>query len=209
MAFDIWILYVAAVLVVMSTPGPSQLLMLSNSANHGFSRSLATAAGDLSANALQMMAAGFGLAAILAASVNALTVIKWLGVAYLIWLGFRMIRNAGKSGSAVSGQNGRMTLKALWFQGFLTSASNPKAVVFFAALFPQFIAADAPFAAQFLILSVTYLVLDGLFLSAYGYGASWIASRLRGSAKAWIERIGGGFIILAAVLLGFKSVEVR
>ena len=95
MAFDIWTLYVAAVLVVMSTPGPSQLLRLSNSANHGFSRSLATAAGDLSANALQMMAAGFGLAAILAASANALTVIKWLGVAYLIWLGFRMIRNAG------------------------------------------------------------------------------------------------------------------
>lgn len=207
MPLEIWTIYVAAVLVMMSTPGPSQLLMLSNSAAHGFKRSTATAIGDLTANALQMIAAGFGLAALLAASTNALFVIKWLGVAYLIWLGFRMILRASSKGNQLSIEGSKTTLKTLWFQGFITSASNPKAVVFFAALFPQFISPEAAFTSQFLILSVTYIVIDGLFLSTYGIGASWVGARFKGRTKSWIERIGGGFMIGAAILLGLKTVS--
>ena len=79
--------------------------------------------------------------------------------------------------------------------------------MFFAALFPQFISADGPFWIQFAILSVTYLVIDGLFLSAYGIGANWIAMRIAGSARARIERVGGGFIIGAAMLLGLKTLR--
>jgi len=207
MPFDTWTLYVLTVLALMSTPGPSQLLMLTNSGVHGFSRSLATAAGDLSANALQMLAAGLGLAAIIAASATALTAIKWAGVAYLIWLGVRMIRRAKPDETAAEERQKRASLKTLWLQGFFTSAANPKAVVFFAALFPQFIAADAPFWPQFLILSATYIVMDGLFLSAYGLGSNWIVKRFKGKARVWVERIGGGFMIGAALLLGLKSIS--
>ena len=207
MALEIWVVYVATVTALMSTPGPSQLLMLSNSANHGLRRSTLTAAGDLAANAVQMLAAGFGLAAVLAASANALLIIKWLGVAYLIWLGLGMIRRANADGTKRTQAGSTTTLKALWLQGFITSASNPKAVVFFAALFPQFISPDHAFASQFLILSVTYIAMDALFLSAYGIGASWVASRFKGQTKAWIERIGGGFMIGAAILLGLKTVQ--
>ncbi|MDJ0881477.1 MAG: LysE family translocator [Gammaproteobacteria bacterium] len=207
MTIELWSIYVATVLALMSTPGPSQLLMLSNSAAHGFQRSLATAAGDLTANALQMLAAGLGLAAIIAMSGNALSIIKWAGVIYLIWLGCRMILRASPNNSSESESMGPVSLKSLWFQGFVTSAANPKAVVFFAALFPQFIQAESPFWPQFLILSLTYLIMDGVFLSTYGYGAGWIAKQFRGSAKAWIERIGGSFMILAAVLLGLKSLQ--
>ena len=209
MTFEIWAVYVATVLGLMSTPGPSQLLMLSNSAAYGFKRSLSTASGDLSANLLQMLAAGLGLAALLIASSSALTVIKWLGAAYLMWLGVKMITKA--SGSRVGGAEGQTskTLKALWIQGFLTSAANPKAVVFFAALFPQFISPNGSFSAQFLILSITYLVMDGLFLAAYGGGAAWIGRKFKGDAKKWIERIGGGFMIGAAVLLGLKTADER
>ncbi len=207
MPFETWTLYVLTVLALMSTPGPSQLLMLTNSGVHGFRRSLATAAGDLSANALQMLAAGLGLAAIIAASAAALTVIKWAGVAYLIWLGVRMIRRAKPDKPAPQGQQKRTSLKTLWLQGFLTSAANPKAVVFFAALFPQFITADAPFWPQFLILSATYIVIDGLFLSTYGLGSTWVVKRFKGSARVWVERIGGGFMIGAAVLLALKSIS--
>jgi len=206
MSIEVWTVYVAAVLVLMSAPGPSQLLMLSNSATHGFKRSLATAAGDLTANALQMLAAGLGLATLLATSGHALSVIKWLGVTYLIWLGLRMVRRAGLVGLA-SQKPAKSSLKALWLQGFLTSGANPKAIVFFAALFPQFIDANAPFWLQFVVLSVTYIVLDGLFLSAYGAGSSWIASRFTGSARASIERLGGGFVIGAAILLGLKTIK--
>ncbi len=196
----------ATVLALMSTPGPSQLLMLSNSGVHGFHRALATAAGDLTANALQMLAAGLGLAAIIAASGAALAVIKWAGVAYLIWLGVRMIRRANPDTASTGGARPQSTLGSLWTQGFLTSAANPKAVVFFAALFPQFIDGSSPFWPQFLVLSATYIVMDGCLLSAYGYGASWVTQRFRGPAKAWIERAGGAFMILAAILLGLKSV---
>lgn len=206
MTFEIWTIYVATVLALMSTPGPSQLLMLSNSASHGFRRALSTAAGDLTANALQMLAAGLGLATIIAASAYALSVIKWAGVAYLIWLGVRMIRKAKPDDPEIEFARRPVSLRSLWLQGFLTSAANPKAVVFFAALFPQFLSADAPFWPQFLILSVTYIVIDGLFLSAYGQGASWIASKFKGEARIWIERAGGSFMIVAAVLLGLKSV---
>ena len=207
MTIETWMLYVATVLALMSTPGPSQLLMLSNSGAHGFRRSLATAAGDLSANALQMLAAGLGLAAVIAASGTALTVIKWAGVAYLIWLGIRMIRRANPNSSTAGQTRQVVSLHSLWLQGFVTSAANPKAVVFFAALFPQFLEADSPFWPQLFILSATYIIIDGCFLSAYGVGASWISKRFRGTAKAWIERIGGSFMILAAVLLGLKSIS--
>ncbi|WP_306004990.1 LysE family translocator [Aquicoccus porphyridii] len=206
MTLEIWTIYVATVLALMSTPGPSQLLMLSNSGAHGLRRSLSTAAGDLSANSLQMLAAGLGLAAIIAASGAALAIIKWAGVAYLIWLGIRMIRRAKPNDPKVGDTKRNVSLGNLWMQGFITSAANPKAVVFFAALFPQFISADHAFWPQFLILSVTYIIMDGLFLSAYGAGASWIAARFKGAAKAWIERIGGSFMIVAAILLSFRSI---
>ncbi|MBO9397674.1 LysE family translocator [Shimia sp. R9_2] len=209
MSFEIWTVYVVTVLALMSTPGPSQLLMLSNSGAHGFPRALSTAAGDLSANALQMLAAGLGLAAIIAASATALTVIKWAGVAYLIWLGLRMIHRAKPDDPNLAQTRSRASLGSLWMQGFITSTANPKAVVFFAALFPQFLSPESAFWPQFLILSLTYIVMDGLFLSAYGLSASWIAKRFKGTARVWTERIGGSFMIGAALLLGAKSIGDR
>ena len=207
MTLEIWTYYVLTVLALMSTPGPSQLLMMTNSGVHGFRRALSTAAGDLSANALQMLAAGLGLAAIIAASATALTFIKWAGVAYLVWLGCRMILRAKPDDPEKQDAQKTASLLSLWMQGFLTSAANPKAVVFFAALFPQFITPHAAFWPQFLILSATYIAMDGLFLSAYGLGSSWIVARFKGNARVWIERVGGGFMIGAAVLLGFKSLS--
>ncbi len=204
MPFDVWITYVATVLLLMSTPGPSQLLMLSNSATNGLRRGVFTAAGDLTANLLQMLAAGLGLAAILAASGTALATIKWLGVAYLVFLGVKSIVKARPRTAQTARPASR---KALWLQGFITSAANPKAVVFFAALFPLFIDGAQPFWPQFAILSATYLIIDGVFLTTYGASASWLAKRLKGSTRVWLDRAGGGFMILAAVLLGLKSLR--
>ena len=206
MSLEIWFAYLATVLAFMITPGPSHLLMLSNSMMHGFRSSLATAAGDLTANALQMLAAGLGLATILVASQNALTVVKWLGVTYLIWMGIRMWRQAGTA-STRTGAARSASVKILWWQGFFTSAANPKAVVFFAALFPQFIDPGQPFLLQFFILSSTYLLVDGAFLSTYGAGARWFASKLKGNARALIQRIGSIALIGAALMLGLKTIQ--
>lgn len=204
MTIETWMFFVGTVLLMMSTPGPSHLLMLSTSITNGFKRSLATAAGDLTANAIQMLLAGFGLVAILASSRYGFAIIKWGGVAYLIWIGIRMIK------SSFNDKEGRFeveraSLKRLWLRGFITSAANPKAVVFFAALFPQFINQDMAILPQILILGATYIVIDGLFLTVYGSGASWLASRLKSHNRKWIGRIAGASLIGAAILLGMKS----
>ena len=89
MTIDTWLLYVGTVLILMSTPGPSHLLMLSVSMSNGFRRSLATAAGDLTANTLQILFVGLGLATVVTASQYGFVVIKWAGVSYLVWIGVR------------------------------------------------------------------------------------------------------------------------
>lgn len=179
--------------------------MLSNSLSFGARRSVATAIGDLSANLGQMLLAGFGLAALLMQFENALFYIKWAGVVYLAIMGLQMIfadraRNHSEAAKQAS-------LKTLWLQGFLTSASNPKAVIFFAALFPQFISPSAPFWPQFAILSATYLALDGVMLLLYGVGADWISKYAGEQMHGKLKKIGGGFMVGAAILLGLKPIE--
>lgn len=205
MTIELWLFYAATVAALMSTPGPSHLLMLSNSLAHGAKRSIATAAGDLTANLFQMLAAGLGLAALLTAFESALFWIKWAGVAYLAVMGLQMVLT--KNGAGPGEARGRASLKKLWLQGFATSAANPKAVIFFAALFPQFISAAAPFWPQFIVLSATYLVMDGIMLSLYGAGAGWLAARVTAKTQGRLKRIGGGLMIGAAVLLGLRPVE--
>lgn len=206
MTSETWLLYIGTVLLYMSTPGPSHLLMLSVSMGNGFQRSLATAAGDLSANAIQIVLAGIGLATVVTASRYGFAVIKWGGVLYLVWVAAKMIiasfRGRDESASAAPA-----TLKQLWLRGFITSAANPKAVVFFAALFPQFLDPAQALLPQIVILGATYIVVDGCFLAAYGKGASWIAERLRGRHRAWIDRAAGVSLMLAALLLGLRSNE--
>ena len=180
--------------------------MLSNSMSNGLVRASATAIGDLTANALQMLAAGLGLAEFLTASQHALSIVKWAGAAYLVWMGVRMWRRAATNAGAYK-TRAKKSARELWLQGFLTSAANPKAVVFFAALFPQFIRPEGSFALQFVVLSVTYLTIDGLFLLSYGAGADFLARRLRGKAAAIVDRIGATFLVGAGLLLGLKTLR--
>ncbi|MEO1247274.1 MAG: LysE family translocator [Pseudomonadota bacterium] len=204
MTTDTWLLYVSTVLVFMSTPGPSHLLMLSASMSNGFHRSLATAAGDLSANAIQILLAGLGLAAIVSASRYGFAFVKWAGVAYLVWVGVRQILASFKRNGDTPGAP-PASLRRLWFRGFVTSAANPKAVVFFAALFPQFLNPEHALAPQIAVLGATYIVIDGCFLAAYGKSASWLAQRLRSRYKAWVDRAAGTSLIAAAILLGLRT----
>lgn len=204
MTLEVWLFYIGTILLFMSTPGPSHLLMISVSMSNGFNRSLATAAGDLSANAIQMLLAGFGLAAIVMSSQYGFALIKWLGVAYLTWIGLRTIIASFKK-QAETKTCPKASLKNLWLRGFITSAANPKAVVFFAALFPQFIDSQQPVLIQILILGSTYIVVDGLFLATYGKGASWIAQKIGSHSKNLIERMSGAGLVFAAILLGLRS----
>jgi homoserine/homoserine lactone efflux protein len=207
MSIEIWLAYIGTVLVLMSTPGPSQLLMLSNSIGNGFRRSIATAAGDLSANFLQMSVASIGLVSAMQNSREFFIIIKWVGVAYLLYLGFKQI--VTKADNQLQQKRNLRSIKSLYWQGFITSAANPKAVIFFAALFPQFINPTAPLLSQFAVLSSTYIVMDGIFLCCYGKSAEWISNKLRSSGGHYINQISGSFLIGAAILLGLKNVATK
>lgn len=159
MTFETWLAYIAVVLLFMSTPGPSHLLMVSVGMTNGFRRSLATAGGDLTANALQMTLAGLGLAGALMASGHGFAIVKWLGVTWLVWMGVRQFRASFRH-AAPAGRAAPASPMRLWLAGFVTSAANPKAIVFFAALFPQFIDPTRPVAPQLLALGATYLFMD-------------------------------------------------
>lgn len=206
MPLDTYLLYLATVGVFFaSPPGPSQILMISNSLRHGVRPSLMTAAGDLSANALQMTAAAFGLAAVVVASQDALGLVKWAGVAYLLWIGVRTLR--GGRGSADPRGRAAPRRRDLYRQGFLTSAANPKAVVFFAALFPQFIDPAVAIWPQLLILGATYIAVDGTLLVLWGGVASRALGFLRARSRL-LDRISGSLMILAAGLLALKDPRV-
>lgn len=204
MTLDSWFAYVATVLLVVGLPGPSQLLMVSNTLGSGLRRSAATAAGDLSANLLQILAAGAGLEALVAASEPVFFLVKWCGSAYLVWLGVRRLAAAG--GAAAPASDGQpRPLGSLWRDGFLTSAANPKAVLFFAALFPQFIQAEAAVWPQVAILGITFLLLDGSLLTLYGTTSSRLARRLSGTATRIVERTAGGLMVVAGLLLASRA----
>ncbi len=201
MSLETYLIYLGVLAAFFVTPpDTSQLLIISNSLRHGLRRSCATIFGDLSANAVQMALAGFGLTAIIATSANALVVVKWAGVAYLAWIGLKLLLSKPGAAEADAAPRGK-----LFRQGFLTSSANPYAVVFFGALFPQFIDPALPVLPQVLILGVTYLVVDGLILLLWGWAAIRTLGRVTSLSGVWINRISGALMIGAAALLGSKD----
>lgn len=203
MSIEVWLVYFGTVLAFMFPPGASHILMLSNSIGSGFKKSIATACGDLSANFLQMTAASLGLAASLQSSQQIFEVIKWAGVAYLVYSGLKLFFSNNSSFQTPPPRS----IRSLYWQGFITSASNPKAVIFFAALFPQFISMSEPLLPQFIALSITYLVVDGLFLCSYGKSAAYFAKRFQSNMGQYFNKISGSLLIAAAIVLGFKNID--
>lgn len=206
MPMETYLIYLAAVAVFFATPpDTSQLLIISNSVRHGLRRSAYTIAGDLTANSLQMTGAAFGLAAIIATSASAFIWIKWFGVAYLIWIGVQLILSKDQPDDVAANASGQSF--RLFRQGFVTSMANPFAVVFFGALFPQFIDPSMPVLPQLLILGVTYLVVDGAILLVWGWLGVRAATALKRFSFSLVNKVCGALMIGAAALLASKDFQ--
>jgi homoserine/homoserine lactone efflux protein len=205
MSLESLITYVATVFIFLLSPGPSHLLMLSTSISYGFNKSWATGAGDLSAHLWQITVASIGLVSFIYTFQNFFVIIKWAGVAFLIYLGIVQFRKKNTSINRSKG-NGQSIMSFFW-RGFVTSSANPKAVVFFAALFPQFINTSEPTAHQFAILGLTYIVIDGCFLMFYGYFADWLSSRFEKHIDKYLNKISGSLLVGSAILLGLKDIK--
>jgi len=167
-------------------------------------RSMATGLGSVSAALVLMMASAAGLGAIISASEYGFTLLKWCGTAYLVFLGIKLLltKNQGQT-LEVSQLKGKGTPRQLYQQAFLVGISNPKDLLFFAALFPQFIDLAAPQLPQLMILAATWAVVDFSFVMIYASMANVLAPSLKASNKLhWFDRTSGGvFLTLAAILI--------
>ena len=193
--------FIGTVIILAITPGPSVLLATANSMKYGKRKTLGTILGDLSANLCQIILASFGLATIVVSSGELFQFVKWCGVAYLIYLGVsKIITKQDISLSAEKTEERSFT--KLYAEGFLMSAANPKAIVFFAALFPLFINESLPILPQISVLAFTFLLIDGVSLLCYAIFAERLKIYLESKAKVHLQnKIAGGLLILSGLLL--------
>ncbi|WP_062058885.1 LysE family translocator [Aquimarina longa] len=201
MNLTLWFSFIATVIVIGVTPGPSVLLASSNSLNYGVKNTIGTIFGDLSANLLQIILSSLGLASIIISSGELFSLIKWIGVGYLIYMGITKIISKPKVKELSANKKEKSFFK-LYSEGFFMSASNPKAIVFFAALFPVFIDPNYSFMSQVIVLGFTYLVIDGICLFVYVNLASRLKKYLENKEKIHLQnRIIGALLILSGIML--------
>ncbi len=201
MNLTLWVSFVGTVLIIGITPGPSVLLATANSMNHGVKRTIGTILGDLSANTLQIILSSLGLASIIISSGEIFSLIKWIGVGYLIYMGIMKFISNPKIGQFNKKSSEKSFIK-LYREGFFMSASNPKPIVFFAALFPLFIDQNLVFIPQVVILGITYLAIDGICLLTYVTFASKLRKYLENKEKIHLQnKIIGTLLILSGLML--------
>ncbi|WP_421984143.1 LysE family translocator [Roseibium sp.] len=199
MTLELFSAYVVATLIVLAIPGPTIMLVVSYALTQGrrsaFASVLGVGLGDATAAAVSLL----GLGAILAASATAFSVLKWVGAAYLVWLGIKMWR----SRPAVQNvqQMEHISARKIFWHAYVVTSLNPKGIVFFMAFLPHFIAPQASVAPQLFLLGTTFVVLGILNAAVYAFAAAAIGQKLRSpSLLRLVNRVGGGFLISAAAM---------
>lgn len=204
MSFETWAAFAAATSILLIIPGPTILLVVSYSLGQGWRTALpvaiGVALGDFTAMTLSML----GIGALLAASATVFTILKWVGAAYLIYLGIKLFR----AGGALHADPRTEAVSAATMVGhaWLVTALNPKSITFFVAFLPQFLNHDADFFTQMLIFEATFLVLA--FANALGYAlvAARARSLVRNPRAIGIFNKTGGSLLIGA---GIATVAVR
>ncbi|MFC0408783.1 LysE family translocator [Roseomonas elaeocarpi] len=203
MSLQLWLVYLAAAMGLSLTPGPNGLLALTHGARFGLRPTVWTVLGGALGFLLLIAASLAGMGALLAASGTAFTAAKWVGAAYLVFLGVRLWRSpAPVVVTGASGRPGREVARPLrlFADGFLVAASNPKAMLFFAAFLPQFMVPGTAFASQFLLLGGTFAVVEVIYELLLAGLAGRIAPWLARHARLFNRVTGGTFVGIGAVL---------
>ncbi|WP_179405450.1 LysE family translocator [Burkholderia guangdongensis] len=208
MSMHTWWLYVATVFVIAAIPGPNMLLMMTHGARHGLRRASATMAGCLSALVLMLSVSAAGLGVFLGAWPAMFNALRFIGAAYLVYLGVKAWRARVDDGGTPADTDaapraaGPASRWALYRNGFLVGSSNPKAILFAAALLPQFIDTSAPKLPQFGVLVVTFAVIEVSWYLVYASCGTRIGATLksRNVAKAFNRTTGGLFVGFGAMM---------
>jgi threonine/homoserine/homoserine lactone efflux protein len=202
MALSLYLAFVLAVSILLLIPGPNVALIVANSLAHGARYGLMTVAGTSAAMVLQLAATGLGMTAMLGELSRAFEALRWVGVAYLLWLGISAWRAPAVDLTCTAPEP--KTLRKIFMRGFLVSLTNPKTLLFYAAFFPQFIDASAPAAPQIGLLAATFVALAIVLDS----GWALLAARFRGvpGLKGRMRnRLTGGFLTAAALGLALAK----
>lgn len=179
MGLKAWLLFCLTEAVLCLTPGPAVLLVVCLTLSRGSAGGLAGSVGVLAANAVYFALSATSLGMVLRASWQLFAIIKWLGAAYLVWLGIRMVVRPAEDGAR--GSDPPPAARSFWV-GFLTQTANPKALVFFTAILPQFIDPHGSVALQVVVLGVSSVLIELAVLAMYV-----AASR---TARAWTREAG-------------------
>ena len=192
-------------LVAIATPGPTVLLALANGSRFGVRRSLPGMLGAVASDFVLVGAVALGLGALLAASEFWFSVLKWVGAAYLAWLGIRLLRSRG--GLDLSRPEGEVpsgaTPRAIFAKSFLVAVTNPKGYLFCSALMPQFIDPAVAQWPQYAAISIVFAGLDFSVMLAYAVIGARAVKLLRQRAVLWLDRCCGGALLALAASLAF------
>ncbi len=201
MSLDLWLTFVAASIALLMIPGPTILLVLSYALTQGRKVAVATAAGVAFGDLIAMTASLLGLGALVLASATAFMVLKWLGAAYLLWLGFKMARSAGHASLGDLSKSANLPARGVFGHAAAVTALNPKSIGFFIAFVPQFIDPAAPMLPQFTILIATFVTLAALNALAYALLADRLRARIeRPAVMHGLTRLGGVTLMAMGVL---------
>jgi len=203
MSIETWFAFIAASMVLTITPGPSILLGIVHSIKYGVKKTVITALGDITANFLQMILVAIGLGVIIATSELAFLIIKWFGVVALLYMGLKMCFTQPVAFEVNNAQQHISNCK-LFLSGFFVAAGNPKAIVFYTALFPQFIDPSQPLLKQMAVLAPTMAVLDFSLVMLYALSTKKFLGFMR-QHPMLLNRMGGGALVLGSGVLALSN----
>lgn len=193
--------FIAAGLLLNLTPGPDVFYIVNHALRSGVRAGLVAALGITAGCCVHIAAAAIGVSALVAASATAFTVLKWVGAAYLVYVGASMLLSRAKPAAlptAASAASELAPLRTIFGRGFLTNALNPKVALFFLAFVPQFIPHDAPHPSLTFLLLGLLFNFNGMWVNfGWAWAAAWMARRVGLVARGvrWLERAAGAIFI--------------
>lgn len=202
---SVWITYFIATIILSVTPGPGVFSSISSGLHHGFRLGLWNGVGMQAANMILVGIVSLGLGAILLASEALFALVKWLGVAYLVYLGAVTWR-APARGFQDNPHDEAQTARDVFLRGFFVNITNPKGIIFFAAILPQFIDVARPQMPQYAILAGTTFAVDLVAMWGYTALAAKVLRVMRDPGHLrWVNRgLGGAFVAAGLALASFR-----
>ncbi|MFY7867263.1 LysE family transporter [Roseateles sp.] len=206
MQFSTWLAFFAAAWAISLSPGAGAIAAMSSGLNHGFKRGYFTTFGLILGILTQIVLVGAGLGALIATSSLGFAIVKWLGVAYLVYLGIQQWRAPATPMVAAHDESRQVSRRQLVLRGWMINAVNPKGTVFLLAVVPQFLNLQGDLTQQYLVIAATLCFTDLVVMAGYTALAARVLSALRSSHHIQMmnRTFGALFVAAGALLATFK-----